>query len=230
MAPAIAAWGRHGGHEATPAERLVARVDVVQETTGAPGEADPETIVLRQQRGLRRARQVDTVEAAVVGACDGELTTGQILAARGAAAGARSRPSWRPTTCRRCPSWCARASSPRPADRLSRAAEGPQRSQTFSASLPLPSSSSQRAHPDATRTRRSRRPWYSASVTARWNALPAARRSPAWARQPARRCIVVTASSHASRAAKSRVEPLDLATAPAGSPPRSSVLPRLSRR
>ena len=37
--------------------------------------------MLRQQRGLRRARQVDTVEAAVVGACDGELTTGQILAA-----------------------------------------------------------------------------------------------------------------------------------------------------
>ena len=37
------------------------------------------TVVLRQQRGLRRARQVDTVEAALVGACDGELTVGQIL-------------------------------------------------------------------------------------------------------------------------------------------------------
>ena len=35
--------------------------------------------MLRQQRGLRRARQVDTVEAALVGACDGELTVGQIL-------------------------------------------------------------------------------------------------------------------------------------------------------
>ena len=35
--------------------------------------------MLRQQRGLRRARQVDTVEAAVVGACDGDLTVGQIL-------------------------------------------------------------------------------------------------------------------------------------------------------
>ncbi len=81
VAPAIAAWGSHGGHRATPEERLVTRVDVVQETSGAPGEVDPETIVLRQQRGLRRARQVDTVEAAVVGACDGELTTGQILAA-----------------------------------------------------------------------------------------------------------------------------------------------------
>ena len=50
-----------------------------QETVGAPGAEDPETIVLRQQTGLRRARRVDTVEAALVGACDGELTVGQIL-------------------------------------------------------------------------------------------------------------------------------------------------------
>jgi hypothetical protein len=37
--------------------------------------------VLRQQVGLRRARQVDTAEAALVGACDGDLTVAQILAA-----------------------------------------------------------------------------------------------------------------------------------------------------
>jgi hypothetical protein len=36
-------------------------------------------VILRQQRGLRRARQADTVEAALVGACDGDLTLGQIL-------------------------------------------------------------------------------------------------------------------------------------------------------
>jgi hypothetical protein len=47
--------------------RLVARVDVRQESTGEPGAADPETIVLRQQRGMRRARAVDTVEAGLVG-------------------------------------------------------------------------------------------------------------------------------------------------------------------
>ena len=35
--------------------------------------------MLRQQRLLRRGRQADTVEAALVGACDGELTVGQIL-------------------------------------------------------------------------------------------------------------------------------------------------------
>ena len=59
--------------------RPVLRSDVRQETVGRPGEEDPETIVLRQQRGMRRARQVDTAEAALAGACDGELAVGQIL-------------------------------------------------------------------------------------------------------------------------------------------------------
>jgi hypothetical protein len=61
------------------AARLRARPDVRQETYGAPGAADPEEIVLRQQRWVRRARQVDTVEAGLVGACDGDLTVHQIL-------------------------------------------------------------------------------------------------------------------------------------------------------
>jgi hypothetical protein len=63
--------------------RLVTRPDVRQETSGAPGEPDPETIVLRQQRGMRRAHQADTVVAGFVGACDGELTVGQIFDALG---------------------------------------------------------------------------------------------------------------------------------------------------
>ncbi len=50
-----------------------------QETVGEPGAEDPEVIVLRQQRGMRRARRVDTVEAALVGASDGELTAEQLL-------------------------------------------------------------------------------------------------------------------------------------------------------
>jgi hypothetical protein len=37
--------------------------------------------VLRQQTGLRRARRVDTVEAALVGACDGDLSVRRILGA-----------------------------------------------------------------------------------------------------------------------------------------------------
>src|SRR5690606_30369456 len=83
IAPATAGWARARDllHR-TPdlsALRLTTPVDVVQETVGQPGAEDPGTIVLRQQRGLRRARKVDTVEAALVGACDGELAVGQIL-------------------------------------------------------------------------------------------------------------------------------------------------------
>jgi hypothetical protein len=65
------------------AAHLVAREDLRQETYGAPGAEDPAEIVLRQQRLLRRARQVDTAAAALVGACDGELSVDQILAALG---------------------------------------------------------------------------------------------------------------------------------------------------
>lgn len=61
------------------ATRLVAPADLVQETFGPPGAEDPNQIVLRRQLGVRRARRVDTVEAALVGACDGELTVAQIL-------------------------------------------------------------------------------------------------------------------------------------------------------
>ncbi len=61
--------------------RLVLRPDVVQETRGAPGAEDPAEVVLRQQTGLRRARRVDTATAALVGACDGDLELGRLVAA-----------------------------------------------------------------------------------------------------------------------------------------------------
>lgn len=85
LGPEVADWGRRVAlersldDEALLAARLVARVDVRQETFGEPGAEDPEDIVLRQQRGLRRARKADTVEAGLVGACDGDLAVGQIL-------------------------------------------------------------------------------------------------------------------------------------------------------
>ncbi|MDP3890766.1 class I SAM-dependent methyltransferase [Nocardioides sp.] len=86
IAPTVRAWGEAvdllhtlAGDADLLAAHLVTRPDVQQETSGAPGAADPETVVLRQQLGLRRARQADTVEAALVGACDGELSVGQIL-------------------------------------------------------------------------------------------------------------------------------------------------------
>ena len=77
--PAIREWADAIRRDVTEHDRLTLRVDVVQETTGVPGAEDPETIVLRQQRSLRRARRVDTIEAGLAGACDGELTIGEIL-------------------------------------------------------------------------------------------------------------------------------------------------------
>jgi hypothetical protein len=79
IATAVRDWGVAARVEVGEDDRLTARPDVQQETLGAPGAEDPEAIVLRQQTGLRRARRVDTVEAALVGACDGELTVAQIL-------------------------------------------------------------------------------------------------------------------------------------------------------
>jgi methylase of polypeptide subunit release factors len=67
--------------EALLATRPRLRADVVQETHGPVGAEDPSRIVLRQQRGMRRARQVDTVEAALAGASDGDLTVAQLLGA-----------------------------------------------------------------------------------------------------------------------------------------------------
>ena len=48
---------------------------------GSPGAEDPEHVVLRQQVGLRRALVSDTATAALVGACDGRLTVGTLVAA-----------------------------------------------------------------------------------------------------------------------------------------------------
>ena len=85
IAPAIAAWGdavellRGVTGDEMLAAHPVAAADVRQETHGWPGEVDPETIVLRQQRGFRRARTADTVVAGFVGAADGDLTTAQLL-------------------------------------------------------------------------------------------------------------------------------------------------------
>lgn len=81
IAPVIHEWGEAVRARVDLDTRLVARTDVRQETAGPAGAEDPETIVLRQQRGFRRARQVDTVEAAMVGASDGELSVGEILEA-----------------------------------------------------------------------------------------------------------------------------------------------------
>ncbi|MDX2544120.1 class I SAM-dependent methyltransferase [Streptomyces sp. WI04-05B] len=53
--------------------------EVVQEQVGLPGADDPEHVVLRQNRGMRRATKVDTVGAGFAGVCDGTLSAGRIL-------------------------------------------------------------------------------------------------------------------------------------------------------
>ncbi len=83
MGPAVLGWSER-------TDRLAEADDVLeehwrqaghltQETFGRPGAADPAAIVLRLGEGPRRARQVDTVEAGLVGALDGDLTAGQVL-------------------------------------------------------------------------------------------------------------------------------------------------------
>ncbi|MFD1829144.1 methyltransferase [Streptomyces desertarenae] len=61
------------------ATRFVLADEVVQEQIGRPGADDPEYVVLRQNRGVRRATTVDTVGAGFAGVCDGSLPAGRIL-------------------------------------------------------------------------------------------------------------------------------------------------------
>jgi methylase of polypeptide subunit release factors len=61
------------------ADRFVLAEEVVQEQIGVPGDEDPEYVVLRQHRGMRRATKVDTVGAGFAGVSDGSLSAGQIL-------------------------------------------------------------------------------------------------------------------------------------------------------
>ena len=65
-------------------ERLVVAADVTEERYLTPGAADPQVVLLRQGGGLGRAVQVGTAAAGFVGACDGELTVGQLVGALGA--------------------------------------------------------------------------------------------------------------------------------------------------
>ncbi|HET6359537.1 methyltransferase, partial [Streptomyces sp.] len=61
------------------AGRFRLAAEVVQEQVGLPGAEDPEHVVLRQHRGMRRATKVDTVGAGFAGVCDGSLSAGRIL-------------------------------------------------------------------------------------------------------------------------------------------------------
>ncbi len=85
IGPAVAAWGRRtetlrGLDDEALLDRAYRHApDLVEETRGPAGAEHPESIVLRLQQGVRRARQVDTVEAGLVSASEGDLSAGQIL-------------------------------------------------------------------------------------------------------------------------------------------------------
>ena len=85
VGPSVQAWGRRTDlvrgldDEALLAQAYIHAPDLVEETRGAAGAEHPESIVLRLQQGVRRSRQVDTVEAGLVSASDGDLTACQIL-------------------------------------------------------------------------------------------------------------------------------------------------------
>jgi hypothetical protein len=85
VGPAVAAWGRRVDllrdldDDALLALPFRQAADLVEETRGPAGAEHPEAIVLRLQQGVRRSRQVDTIEAGLVSASEGDLTAGQIL-------------------------------------------------------------------------------------------------------------------------------------------------------
>ncbi len=88
LGPHLAAWldrqrwlAAHDTDAALAAAVVELAPDVAQEQIGAPGAEHPEHIVLRQRAGLRRALGVDTATAALVGACDGTLAVGALVAA-----------------------------------------------------------------------------------------------------------------------------------------------------
>jgi methylase of polypeptide subunit release factors len=85
LGPHIADWfGRQDflrAHDdaALLGARFTLAPDVVQEQVGMPGAEDPEHVVLRSARGMRRAAEVDTVGAGFAGVCDGTLPAGRIV-------------------------------------------------------------------------------------------------------------------------------------------------------
>ena len=67
--------------EALAQQRLVVAADVTEERFYTPGAADPNIVIVRQGDGLGRGVHASTSLSALVGACDGELSVGQIVAA-----------------------------------------------------------------------------------------------------------------------------------------------------
>lgn len=77
----LAGLGVSGGRGAAALadQRLVVAGDVTEERYLLPGAADPQVLQLRQGGGMGRVVRPGTLVTGAVGACDGELTLGQIV-------------------------------------------------------------------------------------------------------------------------------------------------------
>ena len=83
IAESLAAWDWQSARtdEELGRERLELAPDVTEERHYWPGAADPTVMTLRQGGGFGRSLPLDTGLAALVGACDGELSVRAIIAA-----------------------------------------------------------------------------------------------------------------------------------------------------
>ena len=83
LADCLDAHDRQAGldDQALAATRLTVAGDVTEERHYWPGDDDPTAMLLRQGGGFGRAVRLDTGLAALVGASDGELSVGAIVAA-----------------------------------------------------------------------------------------------------------------------------------------------------
>lgn len=93
LGPAIAAslaahtWLARRDDDALAREHLVVAPDVTEERYLTPGHADPSVVLLRQGGAFGRTVRAGTALAGLVGACDGELSVGQVVGALAALLG-----------------------------------------------------------------------------------------------------------------------------------------------
>jgi hypothetical protein len=74
-------WEAAAGDPELLAARLAVAPDVTEERHSWPGDDGPTAMLLRQGGGFGRTVQAGTALIALVGACDGELSVGAIIAA-----------------------------------------------------------------------------------------------------------------------------------------------------
>ena len=89
IADTLAAHDWLGSHDdaALRDARLAVAHDVSDERSYVPGASDPSVVIVRQGGAFGRGVHASSELAALVGACDGELSVGQILGALGALTG-----------------------------------------------------------------------------------------------------------------------------------------------